>query len=176
MLCRNSQSRWRNKLKNSTGIQVFKIFNVLLSKALGQPACIVAISSSICCLISCFIISLQLAARCCSSRWSHISRYMCSTLDLIWMDIHAMDGKRKAVTMHVFFQGAFNTLDVHSFFKRGRKFLIILANTSIKEIGFSEWILFVAIDDFARDGGKEFSPRCTALYHRIPIESLRIRK
>ena len=31
------------------------------------------------------------------------------------------------------------------------------------------------IDDCAKDGGKEFLPRCIAFFYRIPIESLRIR-
>ena len=30
------------------------------------------------------------------------------------------------------------------------------------------------IDDYAKDGGEEFLPRCIAFYNRIPIDSLTI--
>ena len=31
------------------------------------------------------------------------------------------------------------------------------------------------MDDYAKDGGEQFLPRCTAFFNRIPTESLRIR-
>ena len=30
------------------------------------------------------------------------------------------------------------------------------------------------IDDYAKDGGEEFLPKCTAFFNRIPLESLKI--